>query len=644
MKKIVPFIFILSSLIILYLVVLIIINPPAPVFSHPSGYYQEPFSLSISSNTQNVTIHYTLDGSIPTLDSPIYSEPLSISDRSSEPNSISMIPTTSYRFVEPRENLFKISIVRVRSFNNLTKVPSPIITQSYFVHEDIHRLYTLPIISLVVDPKDFFDKEVGIYVTREDQEIIAEDGEDFYFWHANYQERGKDWEKPVHIEYFSDDGELLFSLNSGARIHGVATRSFPQKSFRLYASKEYDDQEKFPNQIFPDLVNIYGEKINDFETLILRNGGDDVYSTFFRDVLTQKLVAHTSIGTQAASPVIVFLNGEYWGIYYLYERYDENYFQNHYGIKPENLIVLENKGVVVIGAEKERQVYHDLLFYVLGNDTQDQEVYTEISNQIDINNFIDYQITEIFIAHQDWPDNNIKFWRTRTTKIDSENSYGQDGRWRWLLFDTDNGFKRVDLDSIAYATRTDLETILLRSLLKNPDFTISFLNRFADHLNTTFKPERVIQEIDHFEDIFEPEMQEQINRWNSSGSSFEKWKENVEDLRLFAKERPDIMIRHLVRYFELEGTYTLSVKTDTQKGTLKVNSIDVSTSTPGIYTPEFFQGVYFQDIPIMITATPLNGYEFSHWSGLGFEGVKDNPIEIISSNDIQLQPVFIPVD
>ena len=644
MKKITPFIFILLSLIVLFLIILIINNPPAPVLSHPSGFYQNSFSLSISSNTQNVTIHYTLDGSIPTLDSPIYTEPLIIQDRSSEPNSISMIPTTSYRFVEPKENLFKISIIRARGFNNLTKAPSPIITKSYFVHEDIHNMYTLPIISLVVDPKDFFDKEEGIYVTGEEQEVFAENSDDFFYWHANYQERGKDWEKPIHIEYFSVDGDLLISQNSGARIHGMATRSFPQKSIRFYARKEYDEQDNFPNQIFPGLVDIYGEKIDDFETLILRNGGDDVYSSFIRDVLTQKLVEHTSIDTQAANPVIVFLNGEYWGIYFLIERYDENYFLNHYGIKPENLIVLENKGVVIIGAEKERKVYQDLLFYVLENDTKNNEVYAEISNQIDIINFIDYQITEIYIAHQDWPDNNIKYWRTRTTNVDSENSYGKDGRWRWLLFDTDNSFSKTELDSITFATRSDLETILLRTLLKNSEFKNLFLNRFADHLNTSFKSERVIQEINFFEALLEPEMQEQIDRWNSSGSSFEKWKENVEDLRLFANERPSIMIQHLINYFELRGTYTLSVISDLEKGTVKVNSIDVSTSTPGIFTPEFFQGVYFQDIPIQITATPLEGYEFSHWQGPGFDGNKENPIEINSITDIQLQPVFTPVD
>jgi len=644
MKRIVPFVLILLALLILLFATQIFVAPPAPIFSHDSGYYQESFTLSISSNTQNSTIHYTLDGSIPNLESPVYIEPITIKDRSNEPNTISMIPTISYKFAEPEENLFKISTIRARSFNNITKAPSPIITKSFIVHQDIHNIYSLPVISLVVDPKDFFDQEKGIYVTGEEEEVIAQDGDYYYTWPANYHDRGEDSEKPVFVEYFDIDGKLQFAQNSGIRIHGFASRSYPQKSFRLYASQMYDTSDKFSGQIFPNLVNVDGESIDEFETLILRNGGTDSPSSFFRDALIQKLVEHTSVDTQAISPVVVFLNGEYWGLYFLYERYDEGYFLNHYGIQPENLLVLENKGVIVIGAEKERQVYQDLLFYVLENDPNNAAVYDEISNKIDIVNFIDYQITEIFIAHQDWPDNNIKYWRTRTSVEGSENSTVKDGRWRWLLFDTDHGFTNTELNSIEYATRTDLETILLRSLIKNPDFRNQFLNRFADHLNTSFKTERVVQEIDYFEALLEPEMQDQIDRWRSSGGSMTKWYENVEELRLFAKERPTIVIQDLIEFFDLSGSLTLTLTFESEKGFVKVNSIEILASTPGIDNPEFFQGIYFQDIPIEITAVPKEGYEFSHWQGAGYEGVEEESIVINSKTDHQLQPIFISVD
>ena len=591
------------------------------------------------------SIHYTLDGSIPTLESPIYSEPLEIRDRSSDPNGISLISTISYRPAEPKQNVFKITTIRARSFNKITKAASPIVTQSYLVNQDIYGRYTLPIISLVVDPQDLFDQQTGIYVTGEDPGVVAESGEYFYFWPANYHQRGEDWERPVSVEYFDNKGILQLAQNAGIRIHGGASRSFRQKSLRLYASTKYDALDDFAYQFFPNLSTAAGNTIDQFSTLILRNGGTDFGSSFMRDVLIQKLVGHTAVDTQAMEPVVVFLNGEYWGLYFLYERYDEGYFQNHYGVQPENIILLEDQGDVVIGAEKERGVYQDFLEYVTSHDVADPLIYSEIQKLMDINNFIDYQITEIFIAHQDWPEKNIKYWRTRANTTESAvTSFCSDGKWRWLLFDTDHGFIFSDLNSIEYATREDLPTELLRNLIRNPEFRNLFLNRFADHLNTTFEVNRVLGEIDNLEAILAPEMEEQINRWQSSGNSMEDWQNNVNLLRSFAAKRPAIVIEDLVEFFNLEGTYSLTVISDAEQGLLQVNSLMLTSSTPGIEDPEFFQGEYFLGVPIEIKAIPADGYRFSHWEATGLEDETQPMIEIDPVGDVQLQAVFIPVE
>jgi len=644
MKKAALFLIGFTILILLLFLVFLFAAPPAPVFSAPSGFYQESFSLSISSMGSLETVHYTLDGSIPTLGSPIYNEPLEIRDRSNDPNGISSISTISFRPADPKENVFKITTIRARSFNKITKAASPIVTQSYFVYTDITNRYTLPILSLVVDPQDLFDQDTGIYVTGEDPGVVAESGDYFYFWPANYHERGEDWERTVSIEYFDIKGILQLAQNAGIRIHGGASRSFRQKSLRLYASTKYDQLDNFSYQFFPNLSNADGDTIDQFSTLILRNGGTDFGSSFMRDALIQKLVEDTSVDTQAREPVIVFLNGEYWGLYYLYERYDEGYFQNHYGIEPENIILLEDEGDVVVGAEKERGVYQDLLEYVTSNDVKDPVVYSEIQKLMDINNFIDYQTTEIFIAHQDWPAKNIKYWRTRTSSESAETSYGSDGKWRWLLFDTDHGFIFSDLNSIEYATREDLPTELLRNLLLNPEFRDLFLNRFADHLNTTFQVNRVLEEIDSLEAILAPEMEEQINRWHSSGNSMEDWQNNVNLLRSFAAKRPSIVFEDLVEFFNLDGTFTLTLTSDATEGTLQVNSLKVSSSTPGIEDPESFQGEYFLGVPVVLEAIPADGYLFSHWEGKGFEGETQPMIEIDPMDDVQLRAVFIPAE
>lgn len=644
MKKIKPFLFSFLILIILLFVVLLFYKPSPPVFSKASGFYNKPFALTIETKERNVTVHYTLDGSIPTLDSPVYTGPINIEDRSDEPNTISMIPTISYRFAEPKENIFKITTIRARSFNNITKAPGPVVTHSYLVYPGMTSRYSLPIISLVVVPKDFFDQETGIYVTGESSDVVADDDDHYYFWPANYHERGEDWERPVFIEYFDVEGNLLFSQNAGVRIHGVASRSYRQKSLRLYADLEYDSSDKFNYPLFPGLNDFNGEKIESFETFILRNGGTDFGSSFMRDVLIQRLVDHTSLDTQAIKPVVVFLNGEYWGIYYMYERYDEGYFENHYDIDPNNIVVLEEDGDTVIGVVKDQSLYTDLVKYAITHDVSDPSVYAEILDKIDIENFIDYQITEIFIAHQDWPKNNIKYWRVRTTSDTQNSSYGQDGSWRWLLFDTDHGFIDPEINSIQYAAREDMPNDLFRELIENQEFREHFLNRFADHLNTTFQTDRVVQEIDTIAAILEPEMQEQINRWHSSGNSMESWQGNVNLLRSFAFKRPEIMFNDLVEFFDLDGTFDLTVTLDASMGYVSVNTIDILFSTPGIESPEFFDGTYFQEIPITIIAQPMDGYQFSHWEGTAVDGETSPVIEILTSQDVDLKPVFIPAD
>ncbi len=644
MKKIKTFLFSFLALIILLFVVFLLVQPAVPVFSAPSGFYNESFALSIDTKDRNVTVHYTLDGSIPTLDSPVYTSPIMIKDRSEDPNTISMISTISYRYSEPKVNLFKITTIRARSFNNITKAPSPIVTHSYLVHPGMASRYSLPIISLVVDPHDFFDQETGIYVTGESPDVVAGDNDHYYFWPANYHERGEDWERPVYIEYFDLEGNLLLSQNAGVRIHGVASRSYRQKSLRLYADREYEVVDRFNYPLFPNLNDINGESIDSFETFILRNSGTDFGSSFMRDVLIQRLVEHTSLDTQAIKPVVVFLNGEYWGIYYIYERYDEGYFENHYDIDPNNIIVLEEDGDFVIGVVKDQNLYTDLVGYANTHDVSDHSVYAEIQNQIDIVNFIDYQITEIFIAHRDWPKNNIKYWRVRTVSDEQNASYGQDGRWRWLLFDTDHGFIDPKINSIQYAAREDMPNDLFSALIGNSEFRELFLNRFADHLNSTFKTDRVVREIDAIAAVLEPEMQDQINRWHSSGNSMEDWHNNVNLLRSFAFNRPDIMFKDLVEYFELDGTFDLSISSDPAKGFVKVNSIEILPSTPGVETSGLFEGTYFQGVPITITASPSEGYQFSHWEGTGFDGETNPEIEILTSQDINLQPVFIPAD
>ena len=148
-----------------------------------------------------------------------------------------------------------------------------------------------------------------------------------------------------------------------------------------------------------------------------------------RDAMMQRLIYdHTEVDISAWRPSIVFINGEYWGILNIREKQNEEYLAAHHGVNPDNVDMLEGSGASVIEGDSEH--YDEMLSFLKNNSLRDSSVYFELKTKMDVDNFIDYQISEIYFANTDWPGGNIKYWRPRT----------ENGRWKWILYDTDFGF------------------------------------------------------------------------------------------------------------------------------------------------------------------------------------------------------------
>ena len=621
----------------------------APTFSHDGGFYEDAFWLTLSTQDSQAEIHYTLDGSEPTQDSPLYSQPLQIQSRIGEPNQLSAISTTSPRWVEPLGEVFKATVVRAIVFHP-DGSHSESSTQTYFVGKDISSHYSLPIVSLATDPDHFFDYDQGIYVMGRiwDEEFTHEIPK----WQtqpANYFQRGSLWERPVHIEFFNSSGIRQLEQNGGVRIQGNWSRSFRQKTLRLYASDLYDRADSFEFEFFPDLHDaVEGGPITGFKTLLLRNSGNDWDYNMFADAMIQSLVSHTKLDTQAYLPTIMFLNGEYWGIHNLRERLDTDYLAAHYHVAPDQVVILEKTGILAEGEAGDEAPYQALMDYIGSHELADPQVYSYVATQMDIENFIDYQITEIFIRNTDWPHNNIKFWRYKTDGYHPDAPYGQDGRWRWMLFDTEQGFGLLKDEPEAYKINT-LEQLLyrasssrflLRALVENPEFRTQFINRFADHLNSTFAPQRVTSIIDEMQAAIAPEMPEHIRRWRTMDDSMEVWQENVDRMRTFARKRPEYMRQHILETFDLPGTAAITLVTDPTQGHIRINSLDISRNTPGVEDAGKWSGIYFKGIPASITAIPAPGFIFAGWEGID---QSDPNFQFILENDIVLTANFAPV-
>ncbi len=511
-------------------------------FSRAAGFYQNSFYLKLSSWAGD-TIYYTLDGSLPTLNSSVFMDSLWVENVDDKPNYFSEIQTTPDQSMidypawqSPHTKLDKAIMLRCASFHNQMQT-SKIYTSTYFIEEDIANKYDLPIISLIGPEGSFFDQDSGIYVPG-----VNYDPENSG-WSGNYFKKGSNWEREVHIEYFENNGNLTFSQNAGIRIHGGKTRQAAQKSVKLYAREEYG--EKYFN--YPLLPN---REVDRYKRFLLRTSmGAWGKETIIKDVLCHEIVRGLDLEIQEFQPVVVFLNGEYWGIHTLRDRVDARYISYLYGIDKDSIDLINgNYSLVEAGTNLH---YVNLLDYIKSHDITLDENYHYVERQMDMSNYIDYMIAELFFANYDWPGNNVKIWRPQT----------ETGKWRWIFFDLDAAFGDYSKNMFEHASADDenidwpnpsTSTFLFRNLLLNKEFKSRFIQRYVNLLKIQFKPSLMMEKLYAVKSLYENEMETHIQRWNFP-ESYAIWEDNIkDDLLHFLEERPCAVKENMMDFFDLE--------------------------------------------------------------------------------------------
>lgn len=517
---------------------------PAPVFSVPAGFYNEAFLLELTAE-EGLEIYYTLDGSEPVAggaDTMLYQEPISVELCES---------------VKGQE-LLSATVVRAVSVTGDGEY-SDVQTHTYFVAKKMSEWYQVAVVSLVADPAAFYDEDTGII--------------------ANPEERGREWERPAHLEYFTPAGEREVSMNVGVRINGAYSRRFDMKSFRIYARAEYDTQKNIKYDFFSGglipAVEKNGEQktIEKFKRIILRAGGNESdawETTFFRDILAQSLMVGTSMDLQSYQPAVAYVNGEFYGVLNIRERMDDRYLASHYNCSENDVAIYgfhynkDADGKVILpvsgedvftvemeeGPEEEAHFFEEAYDFVTQNDMSDPAQYEKAQSYFDIENFIDYLCLEMYSGTTDWPHNNCEAWRYIG---EPSEEYGLDGKIRWLLFDVDFAFglyghpvEEITIDSMVADQRheqpyRDVLTCLFRAFLKNEGFKEQFRSRFTELLDTNFSAVTVLKKIDVLEEIYKPLVTEKYLKYGKK----QDYRINVDIVKEYAAKRAGVMKRSL---------------------------------------------------------------------------------------------------
>lgn len=533
--------------------------PLKPKFSVESGMYDTDMELTLTSE-EGTDIYFTTDGSEPDSESTKYTGPVKLTNVSGKENKLAgMNPEliTGYsKYSVPVMNVDKGTVIRAVAVDSSGK-SSEIATKTYFIGINNARYNNLPIISIVTNPYNLFDYYNGIYVLGHtfDDYMIQNPYEVFNgSIPANYNRRGRSWERESHLEYFDSSGKVQVSQNIGIRVQGAYSRANIQKSFSLYAREEYG-KATIDYNFFNDSENA------SFTKLVLQSIEETKYIDPYVSLAAQNLNLDT---VTAYQPVIVFIDGEYWGIYTLRKSVSVEYIADKYGLDSDNILLARADGYgeykIESGRARDIGYFNKLLTYAATHDISVEEHYNKVCEMMDINSFTDWICAEIYLGNHDCikperPDNNVRVWRVMVS--DASNPYA-DGKWRWILYDTDrsagyqNDYKFNDVEKrlLEYNELSEMQK-LFQNLIVNDEYRQLFINTFTSMGTTVFN--QTVQGIkwEDFSMTYTSMLDRYYARFPTSEPPLRKSLIRVETIKEFFCNRPDYvpeMLAELNRY------------------------------------------------------------------------------------------------
>ncbi len=525
------------ALVLLMALGAVSIQAQTVTFSKSGGFYDQSFNIALQCPSQ-YHIRYTTNGNIPTAQSACYTDSLRLDDRLYSKSRIYTIVTTIDELLFIPQTVDHCITIRAAAFNEAEERVGQVVTQSYFIKALGCDTHGLPVMALAADSLDLFDDERGIFVPG-----ASFDPENNY-WTGNYYQSGSEWERCVNVEFYEADNQGI-NQKAGIRTHGGTARRGPQKGMKLYAREEYG-KKRFKHQFFNEIPN------QSFKHLTLRPFSCHWFATGIQDGICNQMARSLGMESMASRPAVLFLNGEYWGIYYVSERPDSHYLEDHFGYDDEDYNVVGNW----YGLEENGDVtaFVQMMDWLRDDpDLADEANYNHLCSLIDVDNFIDYYCLELFIANNDWPANNMRCWQ-------------RDGsQWRWLFYDGDDCLTKMTFDVMDNATSvenlgwpTDLRsTLMFRKLLENELFKQRFLARFHQLMSGPFSYETTKTYFDEAADKVRGEVPQQAARFNKP-QHLDGWNYLIASIDDFLCNRVDNMNGRLDEYFSVNDSLLLN--------------------------------------------------------------------------------------
>lgn len=528
------------------------VQTSAPTFSITGGFFTSEQSIEIETEDASAKIYYTTDGTEPTTQSNLYSSPVRIS---------TVTPLRAIAVVEG-------------------EVVSDVTTATYFV-----GLSGIPtstkVVSLVTDNEYVFGDQLGcIAVGTNGLDVPA--GCSGHEKKANYM---CDWDRPCNFEIFDEEKQSRENQEVKIGAFGACSRTKAIKSIKVKANKIYGDKH-LDYAMFTEKPNLK------WKSIILRNSGNDFGRMLFRDGFLQYLAASKmDLDHQAYEPSVVFINGQYYAFLGIRERSNKDFIYSNYGLDEEDFCIEESPSKVV-----ECDNYQEFLDLANRSDINASSAFEDIDKTIDVDEFLNYFMTEIFYCNQDWSGGNIKAWRRN-----------EDGKWRWILYDTDfstslyNDY--LSTNGFTYAERCKF----FPSIMKNDEMRRRFITKFVAHAGTTFEREYVSQVIDSIKSLIVDEADYYFAMLKSQKvHEKDSWHDEVEKVRNFLDVRPEFLFGHIANNYQLGNPVPLRVFSDVKGASYVLNGLETVRK-------DDFRSKYFRNYDLSVEAVAPDGWMFDHW-------------------------------